>query len=193
MLHYSAHQCKTYGLFCLITLSLVACSMRQQQPAAVADQARVQAQARWEAQQIQHYQLLVEEANLSQECQQSLEIQDQQVQQVRFNKCGTVAHWTVPNLFTWLAQHPTETTRCYPSAVTCVCYITYSIHAKYDPTYGFPIEMTSAWRLTPNWSYSAHWQRLLQSGRWPSCRAVNRRSEGFVSIRVLDFAVLSQP
>jgi hypothetical protein len=148
------------------------------------------AQARWQTQQVPRYQLLVQEASQSEQCQQALQIEDNKIKQVVFNKCGTIAHWTVPNLFTWIAQHPEETTRCYPSTVTCVCYISYSIHATYDATYGYPIEMTSAWRLAPNWAYTLHWQRLFESGRWPSCRAVNRRSQGFISIRVLDFAVL---
>ena len=153
-------------------------------------QALAAAQARWEARRVARYQLVVQEASQSAECQQSLQIDSGQIAHVLFNRCGTVAHWTVPNLYTWVAQHPASKTSCYPSTVTCVCYITYTVTSDYDPTFGYPLEMTSAWKLSPNWSYIPHWQRLLTAGSWPACRAAGGHSTGFVSIRVLDFVVL---
>jgi hypothetical protein len=104
---------------------------------------------------------------------------------VLYNHCGRLPSWTVSNLFTWVEQTDRTTTRCYPSAVTCVCYLVYGLRADYDSRLGYPQRVTYAWHLRLNWSYLGHWERLWRTGELPACANVSRFAEGYITLSVL--------
>jgi hypothetical protein len=91
----------------------------------------------------------------------------------------------VSNLFLWAEEASAVPSRCYPSAVTCVCYKVNSLRTSYDPLLGYPQRVTHAWSLRLNWSYMGHWKRLWRTGELPTCRHIARFEEGHVTITVI--------
>ena len=143
------------------------------------------ARARWQAQPLAHYRLVVRESTGAGDCRQDLEISAEQIVRVRENQCVHVPGWTVSNLFTWVAGLNAQARRCYPSEVTCVCYAHYSAEARYDSQLGYPLAITYRWHLETNWAYSGHWERLWRVHELPSCAAIARRTSDFTTITVL--------
>jgi hypothetical protein len=147
------------------------------------------AKMRWDARSFAKYQLVVQEETQSSNCRQASEIHAEKVDRVLLNRCVRPASWTVSNLFLW-AEQPGVPARCYPSAVTCVCYKVYSQHTSYDPLLGYPQSVTQAWHLRLNWAYMPHWQRLWHTGELPTCANIARVREGFVTITVVSLVPL---
>lgn len=146
------------------------------------------ARQRWQLHGFSAYRLTVNEETESSSCRQSLEIQNERVRSVLLNECGRPASWTVPNLFTWTAQPGRFDSRCYPSGVTCVCYMVFSTQAIYNPDLGYPQRVTYQWRLIPNLAHPRHWQRLLLLGALPECQTVSRFAEGHITLSVTELS-----
>lgn len=143
------------------------------------------ARARWQARPFSGYRLVVQEETGASSCRQTVEVRDEKIERVLENRCVRLPSWTVTNLFTWAEQSSDARSRCYPSAITCVCYKTYSLRASYDPQLGYPRSITHAWSLSLNWAYLGHWKRLWRTGELPACANVARFVEGYVSISVV--------
>ena len=148
------------------------------------------AQARWDARSFTNYQLVVQEETQASRCRQASEIRAEKVDRVLLNRCVRPASWTVSNLFLWAEQSGVVSARCYPSAVTCVCYKVYSRHISYDPLLGYPQSATRAWHLRLNWAYMPHWQRLWHTGELPTCANIAQIGEGYVTISVVSLVPL---
>jgi hypothetical protein len=148
------------------------------------------ARARWQARSFSSYQLVIQEETNAGSCRQAVEIRDEQIARVLLNRCVRLPSWTVSNLFTWAEQAGDLSSRCYPSAVTCVCYQAYRLRASYDPALGYPQTITQAWSLRLNWAYLGHWQRLWRTGQLPDCANVSRFAERYVTITVVSLTPL---
>jgi hypothetical protein len=148
------------------------------------------ARARWDARPFANYQLVVQEETEASSCRQASEIRAEKIDRVLLNRCVRMAGWTVSNLFLWAEQASAVPSRCYPSAVTCVCYKVYSRHISYDPLLGYPQVVTQAWHLRLNWAYIPHWQRLWSTGELPTCANIARIGEGYVTITVVSLVPL---
>jgi hypothetical protein len=148
------------------------------------------AMARWDARSFANYQLVVQEETEASSCRQASEIRAEKIDRVLLNRCVRLAGWTVSNLFLWAEQASAVPSRCYPSAVTCVCYKVYSQHISYDPLLGYPQVVTQAWHLRLNWAYMPHWQRLWSTGELPTCANIARIGEGYVTITVVSLVPL---
>jgi hypothetical protein len=150
----------------------------------------VAARARWDARPFSNYQLVVQEETEASSCRQASEIRAEKIDRVLQNRCVRLPSWTVSNLFLWAEQTSAASARCYPSAVTCVCYKEYSRRTNYDPLLGYPQSITHAWSLRLNWSYLGHWQRLWRTGELPSCSHIARFTEGYVTVTVVSLVPL---
>jgi hypothetical protein len=143
------------------------------------------AKARWAARPFSAYRLVVREQTNASSCRQAVEVRDEKIDRVLENRCVRLPSWTVTNLFTWAEQSSDPASRCYPSAITCVCHKTYSLRADYDPLLGYPRSIIHAWSLRLNWAYLGHWKRLWRTGELPACANVARFVEGYVSVSVV--------
>jgi hypothetical protein len=143
------------------------------------------AKARWAARPFTRYQLEVQEETDASSCRQTVEVHDEKIARVLANRCVRLPSWTVSNLFTWAEQPSEPSSRCYPSAITCVCLKSYSLRASYDPLLGYPRSITHAWSLSLNWAYLGHWKRLWRTGELPACANVARFVEGHISVSVV--------
>ncbi|MDQ2997018.1 MAG: hypothetical protein M3R61_08195 [Chloroflexota bacterium] len=112
------------------------------------------AKARWDARAFTSYQLVVQEETEASSCRQASEIRAERIDRVLQNRCVRLPSWTVSNLFLWAEQSSSLPARCYPSAVTCVCYKVNSLRTTYDPLLGYPQRVTHAWslRFGPTWA-----------------------------------------
>ena len=148
------------------------------------------ARARWDARSFSDYQLVIQEETEASSCRQASEIRAEKIDRVLQNRCVRLPSWTISNLFVWAEQASTVPARCYPSAVTCVCYKVYSLRTNYDPLLGYPRSVTHAWGLRLNWAYLGHWRRLWRTGELPTCSHIARFEEGYVSLRVVSLVPL---
>jgi len=148
------------------------------------------ARARWDARPFANYQLVVQEETEASSCRQASEIRAEKIERVLLNRCVRLPGWTVSSLFLWAEQSGSAPSRCYPSAVTCVCYKVYSRQISYDPQLGYPLSVTHAWRLRLNWAYMLHWKSLWDTGELPTCAHIARIGEGFVTISVISLVPL---
>jgi hypothetical protein len=148
------------------------------------------ARARWNARSFANYRLVVQEETEASSCRQASEIHAEKIDRVLLNRCVRLPSWTVSNLFVWAEQSSAARSRCYPSAVTCVCYKVYSRDISYDPLLGYPHSVTQAWRLRLNWGYMPHWKRLWESGELPTCANIARIGAGYVTISVISLIPL---
>ena len=148
------------------------------------------ARARWDARPFTSYRLVVQEQTEASSCRQASEIRAEKIDRVLENRCVRLASWTVSNLFLWAEQASAVPSRCYPSAVTCVCYKISSLRANYDSVLGYPHSVTQAWSLRLNWTYLPHWQRLWRTGELPTCANIARLRAGHVTIQVVSLAPL---
>jgi hypothetical protein len=148
------------------------------------------AKARWDTRAFSDYQLVVQEETEASSCRQASEVRAEKIDRVLQNHCVRLASWTVSNLFLWAEQASTVPTRCYPSAVTCVCYKVNSLRTTYDPLLGYPQRVTQAWSLRLNWAYKGHWKRLWSTGELPTCSNIARIGEGHVTISVVSLVPL---
>jgi hypothetical protein len=150
----------------------------------------VAARARWDARSFANYQLVVQEETEASSCHQVSEIRAEKIDRVLQNRCVRLPSWTVSNLFLWAEQASAVPSRCYPSAVTCVCYKVYSLRTNYDPLLGYPQRVTHAWSLRLNWAYLGHWKRLWRTGELPTCANIARFDEGYVTVTVVSLTPL---
>jgi hypothetical protein len=148
------------------------------------------ARARWDARSFSDYQLVIQEETEASSCRQASEIRAEKIDHVLENRCVRLPSWTISNLFLWAEQASAVPARCYPSAVTCVCYKEYSLHTSYDPTLGYPRSVTHAWSLRLNWAYLGHWRRLWRSGELPTCSNIARFDQGHVTVTVVSLLPL---
>jgi hypothetical protein len=148
------------------------------------------ARARWEARSFANYQLVVQEETEASSCRQASEIRAEKIDRVLQNRCVRLPSWTVSNLFLWAEQASSVPSRCYPSAVTYVCYKVSNLHTSYDPLLGYPQRVTHAWSLRLNWAYMGHWKRLWRTGELPTCANIARFEQGYVTIRVVSLVPL---
>jgi hypothetical protein len=148
------------------------------------------ARARWDARPFSGYQLVVQEETEASSCRQASEIRAEKIDRVLENRCVRLAGWTVSNLFLWAEQASSLPSRCYPSAVTCVCYKVYSLRTSYDPLLGYPQSVTQAWGLRLNWAYLGHWKRLWNTGELPTCANIARFNQGHITVTVVSLMPL---
>ena len=148
------------------------------------------ARARWAAHPLPRYRLVVDEETNAGSCRQDLRISGERIAEVLQNRCVRVPSWTVANLFGWAAGLEDHAARCYPSAVACVCHIVYTTRASFDPQLGYPQRIAYQWKLTTNWAYPGHWERLLRQHELPSCDQVTRRASGHITVTVVSLTPL---
>ena len=168
-----------FGVVAVLACAVLAPAMSGQESEFVA------AKARWDARPFSDYQLVVQEETEASSCHQASQIRAEKIDRVLQNRCVRLPSWTVDNLFLWAEQASTVPTRCYPSAVTCVCYKVNSVRTTYDPLLGYPQRVTQAWSLRLNWAYMGHWKRLWRTGELPTCSHIARIGEGHVTISVV--------
>jgi hypothetical protein len=173
-----------------IAAVLLACAALASVAGGAQESEFVAARARWDARSFSNYQLVVQEQTEASTCRQASEIRAEKIDRVLQNRCVRLPSWTVSNLFLWAEQTSAAPSRCYPSAVTCVCYKVYNLRTNYDPLLGYPQSITHAWSLRLNWSYFGHWERLWRTGELPSCRHIARFSEGYVTVTVVSLVPL---
>jgi hypothetical protein len=148
------------------------------------------ARQRWAAHAFRRYRLVVSEETSAGGCRQDVQVENEQITAVALNECVRIPSWTVSNLFARAAGLDSYSSRCYPSAVTCVCHAIYTAQTRFDPRFGYPQQITQRWNLTTNWAYFGHWQRLLRTHELPDCSGASHRLTDHITVKVVTLTQL---
>jgi len=148
------------------------------------------ARERWAAHPFRHYRLVVNEETAASSCRQDVQIENEQITSVELNECVRIPSWTVSNLFAWAAGLDPYSSRCYPSAVTCVCHAIYTAQTRFDPQFGYPQQIAHRWNLKTNWAYFGHWERLWRTHELPDCSGVSHRLTDHITVTVVSLTQL---
>lgn len=146
-------------------LLLVALVLLRQPVAAQASLS--EARRLWMLQAPARYQLTIAQQTSRGLCTQEIMVDGERAIELS-NDCGTPTVWTVPRLFSWIAELEREQTRCYPSATVCACQGVSTTLMRYDVARGFPQEVQYDWRKRPN-LISGDYYRSLLDRSFPGC------------------------
>lgn len=143
-----------------------------------------EARTRWEAAGPPTYRLRLTQQTKTGACDQEMVTQDGRATAVR-NNCGQPANWTVPRLFSWIAELEEDPTRCYPDTRMCACQGATTTSVRYDERLGHPVEIIYEWRKRPNLGHPAYWRSLLDRS-FPGCDKDGRGGPIVVSISLIE-------
>jgi hypothetical protein len=104
------------------------------------------ARARWEARNLPHYRMVVDYGTFIAQCHYDIEVSNDRVVQLYGGTClsnATTPALTVNGIFTRFERYVDERV-C--SSNGCYCEGTYTVKAKYDPEWGYPIHITTEFR-----------------------------------------------
>jgi hypothetical protein len=173
-----------------LIVSLLACGMLAALAVRVRPDELAAARVRWNAHAFRRYRLVVNEETAAGSCRQDVQVENEQITSVVLNECVRIPSWTVSTLFTWAAGLDPYSSRCYPSAVTCVCYAIYTAQTRFDPQFGYPQQIVHRWNLKTNWAYFGHWERLWRTHELPNCSGVAHRLTDHITVRVVSLSQL---
>ncbi len=148
-----------------ILLSLGALAVTRQ-PAS-ASSGLAEARRLWAANGVEHYRLRVTQQTPAGRCEQEMVTRGSEVTPIS-NTCGMPANWTVPRLFSWIAELSREQANCYPDPSMCACRGAMATSVRYDQTMGYPLEVRYEWHKRPNLTHIAYYRSLLDRS-FPGC------------------------
>ncbi|HMQ31209.1 MAG TPA: DUF6174 domain-containing protein [Chloroflexaceae bacterium] len=126
----------------------------------------------WAANGLDSYRLRVTQQTPLGTCEQEMLTAGTTVTPVS-NTCGMPATWTVPRLFSWIAELDREQVNCYPDPSMCACRGAMATSVQYDQATGYPREVVYEWRKRPNLTNVAYYRSLLDRS-FPGCNRDGR-------------------
>lgn len=132
------------------------------------------ARARWSANQVNHYRLVVRMAGWG-GCTQDAKVRRERVAAIAENTCRFFSPRTVSSMFVEVERfmrRPEVGGACRRGIPgrDCACYVPYEVRAEFDAERGFPREVRVIWgRYEPNRLHLHYWRYLLRHGREPIC------------------------
>lgn len=139
----------------------------------------VEARARWNAQALDSYYLVVRIEALGNVCVQRLEVRGVWVRRVIENTCDTlwVEPMTVDELFALARDiENIPASRCTPSPHDCPCHRVFTLRRiEYDAEYGFPATILARSEVRFHPSARDFWEYLWEERNLPVCQPARRR------------------
>jgi hypothetical protein len=139
---------------------------------------------RWEAAGPAAYRLRLTQETRRGSCDQEMVTQGGSATPVR-NTCGQPANWTVPRLFSWIAELEHDPVQCYPDRQMCACKGSTTTAVRYDEQRGYPVEIVYEWRKQPNLTNPAYWRSLFDQS-FPGCNKDGRGGQVVVRVTLSD-------
>jgi hypothetical protein len=149
-----------------LALLLLAVFVMLRQPVA-AQPSLVEARRLWMLQTPARYQLTLTQQTSRGICKQAILVDGESAVELS-NDCSDPTLWTVPRLFSWIAELERDQTRCYPSTTMCACYGVSTTVVRYDAARGFPQEVQYEWYKRPNLVSGAYYRSLFDRS-FPGC------------------------
>ncbi len=137
----------------------------------------------WLAQAPPRYKLTITQQTAGGACDQEFLI-DGTTAVALHDDCRQPVTWTVPRLFSWIAELERERTRCYPDPTMCACRGTIATSVDYDAEQGYPRAIVYEWRKRPNLTSLAYYRSLFDRS-FPGC---NRDGTGGAVIYAIALA-----
>ncbi len=139
----------------------------------------VEARARWNAQALDSYYLVVRIEALGNVCVQRLEVRGVWVRRVIENTCDTlwVEPMTVDELFALARDiENIPASRCTPSPHDCPCHRVFTLRRiEYDAEYGFPATILARSEVRFHPTARDFWEYLWEERNLPVCQPARRR------------------
>lgn len=140
-------------------------------------QALRNAEQRWNEHAISAYRLELEENN----CRYASQVNGRSsAVEIHQGTC-TMQPSTVPALFAVAARDGFREWLCDTQG--CPCESSVDVAARYDPTYGFPVQLEVTMRLQPAWFRGDLWRHLLRFSGLPPCWQTNQNRIHMLTFR----------